>query len=242
MKEASRTPVDRDQILDLAHGLLPEDERADVLARIADDPEAERQLREMERARERARAGGAPKPVTAPTPWLERLKLALRNPRPATLMGFGLVVAIVVALLRGPADSPYPVLPTDLETLRLRGAEESLPAEMSEGLAAYSEGRYGAAVDLLRAVESDGPIGIVRDVYLGSALARSGRSAEALEILEDLRTGPLPDPWRRETRWTLALALLEVGRKEDARALLNRMADESGELGERARKLLETLR
>jgi hypothetical protein len=78
----------------------------------------------------------------------------------------------------------------------------------------------------------------VRAVYLGSALALSGRYGEAADVLRGVSLTAIPDPWGREARWTLYVALVECGRGQAADSLLKSLAEEPGEIGRRARGMM----
>jgi hypothetical protein len=60
-----------------------------------------------------------------------------------------------------------------------------------------------------------------------------------VEILEPVRFSSVPEQWGREAHWTLFVALRGAGRDASADSLLRILAERPGEVGERARRILE---
>jgi hypothetical protein len=164
--------------------------------------------------------------------------------RPALALAVPLALAILVLWPHStemPDSSSLHWLPSASEFLRLRaGGEAGEGDELARGLEAYSAGDLRAAIERLEAGEATGPLETIRRIYLGSALAWSGRYAEAAALLETVSPQELPDPWSGETRWTLYVALRGSGRAGAADSLLRVMADGEGEIAERARRQQES--
>ena len=125
------------------------------------------------------------------------------------------------------------------EEVRLRsdpptGQEESFV----DGVAAYEQGDLRAAVDLLEDADVTSRLDNLRRVYLGSAYTRLGEYEEAVRVLEAVSFVSVPDPWGGEGQWTLYVSYRALGRDAEAEAILEELAREPGEFGERARDAL----
>jgi tetratricopeptide (TPR) repeat protein len=125
------------------------------------------------------------------------------------------------------------------EEVRLRsdpptGQEETFAG----GVDAYERGDLRAAVDLLEDADVTSRLDNLRRVYLGSAYARLGEYEEAVRVLEKVSFVSVPDPWGGEGRWTLYVAYRASRRDAEAEAILEELAREPGEFGDRARDAL----
>jgi hypothetical protein len=78
-------------------------------------------------------------------------------------------------------------------------------------------------------------------LVLASALVNAGEASEALEELDKLQIFSLPVRWRQQAQWVHYLALRDLGRTTDAHEQLEALADDEGEMGDRAKKELERL-
>ncbi len=174
-----------------------------------------------------------------------RLALALRRPRTAWALGTVALGAAGVLLLstshrtsvRFPADVEW--LPSASETLALRDdADRTRGTELKAALSAYDRRDLTAAIRGLSAAETSGSMNNLRLVFLGSALARAGDFSKAVQVLESVPLSTLPDPWYTESYWTLLVALHRSGNRTAADSLLHALADQPGEVGGRARRLL----
>jgi hypothetical protein len=163
----------------------------------------------------------------APARWpalRARILESVRNPKPAALIGFGAVVAVVVLVVRGPQpNGPMDVhsLPLAFEELRLGPGG----AELRPGLAAYADSDWNHAAELLARAPAEGAADLARRAYLGSAHALAGNPTAATAALEGLPLDELPEPWGSQAQWTLAMALDGVGRHDDSRRLLEHLAE-----------------
>ncbi len=129
-------------------------------------------------------------------------------------------------------------LPTSMGNLQVRAAAEAAAQhDLAAGLDAYADHDAERAISLLQKAEASGQLEMLREVYLGSAYALSGRHADAVSVLRAVRLQILPDPWGSEACWTLYVALKESGQQAAADSLLQVMAEERGEVGDRARRL-----
>jgi len=170
--------------------------------------------------------------------WVQSARL-----RPAWAVA---IPAALLILLLWPHETGPPEtvllrwLPSSSEILPLRAADSSGATEdLAAGLAAYAARDLETAVQRLEATEATGTLETVRRAYLGSALAWTGRYAEAAEILQTVSPRALPDPWAAEARWTLFVALRGSGQIAAADSLLQALAEEGGDRVARARRLLE---
>ena len=257
-----------DTCRDLLGDLLSPAERRAVLTHAAECPSCEDVLRvcagERERMRIRGYALGLVKPPRETEPAAgkepgppaerpstgQRLIEWLRGLAPPPRWGFAAgavaVAAILLVLILPPGPVPYsdlsrPLLPYQ-EGITLRGESGSADDALLQGLHAYTADDLAAATDQLDTAAADGPAELVRRVYLASALVRQAEYARALEVLESVNFAQIPEPWRRETRWNLYLALRGSGRDSEADALLDTLTDDPGVLGQRARDHQESIR
>ena len=168
---------------------------------------------------------------------------ALRKPRFRFAFGFVaaavLFLVLVPPLLRSPHDASLIWLPVEDRSSPKRTLLREASDELDRGIEAYARRDLREAIELLEKAEASGPYDTFRRVYLGSALAWSGKYEEATEVLRTVRTRVVPGRWGPITRWTLYVALKESGRKASADSLLRLLVDEPGEVGERARQLMQ---
>ncbi|MFH1278040.1 MAG: hypothetical protein ABIK65_06655 [Candidatus Eisenbacteria bacterium] len=254
--------LDEDACLDLIHGLLTGSDAETAISHMGGCADCENRFRAMAAERERLRATrrlrsrdggeisveklgrGVPLPEeeaerTEPAP----LPPAGRNRRPRYYLAGGAAAAAMILFL---ILSPFREAPPDRGDLRwlppLSGeldfrapGDGADDADLDDGLAAYEDRDLSRAVDLLERAEVSGTLGMIRDVYLGSARAWRGENDRAIEILSKVPAEILPDPWGSEARWTLYLAYGRSGAETAADSLLHLLAEEGGEVGDRAR-------
>ena len=257
---AIRTPsshFDEDACLDLVHGLLRREEEEPLLAHARACTACQELVRSMAAEREQLRAQAAfmrskssARGQVRAGRWVDRwvdwITGAGRIPIPRLALGLGAAaIAIVVISTRLPMGGPsgsdevrLQWLPEVSGTIVSRDprSEETDP-ELVAGLKAYAHHDAAGAIRQLEASRASGRTESLRLVYLGSALAWAGRYDEAAATLHGLDVESLPEPWRSETRWTLAMALRATGRMKGADSLLSTLATTEGDVGERARSL-----
>lgn len=153
--------------------------------------------------------------------------------------------AVVLLLLTARPTAPlvYPSaaewLPSAADRLNLRdNAHQREISELVAGLEAYDRRDLTAAIRALDHARASGATETMRVVFLGSALTQAGDYARAVRLLRSCPLQELPDPWRSETRWTLLVALHGAGETTSADSLLRALADQTGAVGARARRLL----
>lgn len=177
----------------------------------------------------------------------ESLVGALRIPR-YQLAAVAATAAVVVLVLVWPHGAEISgtfelrVLPSYSFDLESRDTPESQASEdLKAGLLAYDHREFRRAAELLRSVETSGLDEVnrtIRQIYLGSALAWTGRHEDAVEALEKVPLLSVPGEWGKEARWTMYVALKGSGREASADSLLRLLATKPGEIGERARRFL----
>ncbi len=252
--------LSEDECLDLLHGLLPEERTAPLLRHVRQCAVCEGLLKARAGERERFRAAaerflGAlrARPRTAeeteesPIPLLERVLAGFRRPAVGLPVALGLAALTLAICLKPSSRSPSRThsispawLPPVTEFIEWReGIGDGPSTALSEGLDAYARHDARRAADLLKNVPAAGRLEALRRVYLGSALALDGRLAEAADVMAPILTDGLPEPWGSETRWALWVALTQLKRTESADSLLAILVRESGDVGDRARRVAQ---
>jgi hypothetical protein len=255
---------DGDTLLNLMLGLLPEAEEQHLFAHLAACPQCERGFQELCACHERTRAAGTPRfeengqLVSAGSPAAARRRAPARTwaaaflRRPAVaLVGAAAIVLLVLALrphrapeVPGPSAQPpgagIPWLTTRDVSRQVREAGGAQPlAEFDEALRAYAAHDLPRAVELLAAARVPESVEAYRRVFLGSALALSGRQAEAARVLLGAVEPELRDPLRLEAYQTLYAALSRSGRQASADSLLHALENHPSQLGAWARGMLK---
>ncbi|NNF06954.1 MAG: hypothetical protein HKN21_09355 [Candidatus Eisenbacteria bacterium] len=250
MMHAQHAHITDDQCLDLAHGLLEDKERVELLEQSYECSVCESRLKDWVSQKEKVVATWnrehAPAKVQAPkeidprsevSP-LDRLREWFSFPKLA--LGSGLAAAALAIFLFLPAqnDGVLP-LPSSADLLNLRGEAATNGDTIFQGFEAYNEENWKSAISLLQTSTADEGLEALRQVYLGSAFALDGQYQEALDVYENVDLADIPEPWRSESRWTQAMCLEETGKDARAQALLEELAKESGEPGRRAQERLK---
>ena len=232
----SHAPESR--LIDLASGLLSDEEARELIQHIGQCSACEARLRTVVADRESARSG--------PVPKLRYGRIQLGpGPRPSILVRASLVVAacalvalgVFLATHRNDGPPEYWIPVTNETTLLHRGNEQG---GVTDVLKSYRDHDAATAIKELQALTfapGDETASTLRNVYLASALANAGRAEEALEVL-----GPtwaiefLPTPWRFHAQWVRYVALLRADKEQEANDLLEKLAEEPGAMGEKARE------
>jgi hypothetical protein len=177
----------------------------------------------------------------------EKLPRALRGPSVRLGLAVGLAALLLLILIPPRATDPtrdlLKKLPSFGQDVQPRTGE--LPTsdeDLLAGLEAYARSDFAVASKRLSETRASGPLDVFRKVYLGSSLAWTGEYADAITVLESIPLHLVPDPWSGEARWTRYVALRGVGFNASADSLLHVLAEESGEIGERARGLIRKQR
>ncbi|MCK4306015.1 MAG: hypothetical protein KAY24_17380 [Candidatus Eisenbacteria sp.] len=168
----------------------------------------------------------------------------LWQPRSGLLVGVVAAAVVVLLLARSQVgESPdtelLHMLPTRASDIQFRAAtRDAAGGALAVALEAYGAQDHERAAQLLQEIEVLGQLDTIRKIYLGNVLAWQGEYQRAVSVLRTVSVRLLPDPWNAETRWTLHVALRKSGHKASADSLLRVLADEPGEIGQRARDLL----
>jgi hypothetical protein len=183
--------------------------------------------------------------------WAQAWKVLVERLRQPRLQLAGVAVAaaiaLLVVLLPRPGTPPgafglYLLPPYSFDLQQREGPGGLSSPELKAGLEAYDKRDFKRAARLLQAA-GESPLDPVdervRGIFLGSALAWSGRYAEAVGVLRAVPTRTLPDPWSGEATWTLYVALRESGREASADSVLRTLARKPGDIGDRSRMLLK---
>ena len=125
---------------------------------------------------------------------------------------------------------PDPGLPTML------GASDN--PEFQEGMIDYKLGDYPAALSRWNLLLESYPEDDTLRYYMGVALLAEDQPEEALQYFEESDTGTFSDA----SKWYRSLALLRLGRVEEAKEDLNQLIDKSPEYSAMAKALLTKIR
>jgi hypothetical protein len=178
--------------------------------------------------------------------WLYLQRLFLK-PRYRLAGAVALVLAVMLLVLLPQYLGPHKasdlhLLPLYTFTLQARDVADQVPADLRAGLNAYDKRDFEGTIALLTKptlADLDEPDEAIRKIFLGSALAWDGDYDRAADVLGSAPLESVPGEWGREARWTLYVSLRESRREAAATAVLRALAEETGDVGERARRALE---
>jgi len=241
-------------LIELIHSLLAGDERAAAARHLRDCQQCEKQLMVLLGEHERARArmpvrgaGGAF--VRSPGASGEAADSRVIVPdaavwrrRPTLVAVLAVAAAVAAAVLFSPQAlhrAGSPIESPDYWIPRALHVGETRAPGMSPDLEAAIDAYQGRDLDRVIALLADRfvyPDDVRGRLYLGSALALSGRYQEALGVLEPDAIDLWPPEPRAIARWYRYVALAALGRDREAGRLLDRLAGEPGEIGELARR------
>ncbi len=227
---SDRGHPDEDRWLDLVNGLLVEDDRRRALDHARDCAPCGERLRAFAATHERLRGREIPR--------------SLRRPAQRRLLLAAAAAVIVVAggtLLFLPPRGTPPVAPVSLPvpdpSILTRTLSDSLDdGSIARGLEAYARGDHAEARRTLAAARATGPLEQVRLLYLAGSRLEEGDARGAIRDLRRVDRSLVPEPWRGELDWSLAVALASVGEHASAESLRQGLADRPDEIGERARR------
>lgn len=244
---SSISHVSDDQCLDLVQRLLDADARRNVLEHLTACAACETRFQVIAASHVCAQSAGqsavSARPLAVPVP------LASRRPSMAWMAAAVLAAAAlgITWFAQRPATHPDLLTATasQLPAARLRGAIRGLTSTGADsivmaGLDAYNRKDLVTAKQRLETAATTGSMEQVRRVYLGSVLLELGDAAGARAVLRDLRERFVPEPWKSESRWTLAVALARTGDTAAADSLLKVLSREQGPVADRARAVRGT--
>ncbi len=253
-----RGHLDEDTCLDLLHGLLPAAEGNACLEHLAACPACEALLRRRAAEREAVRIRRPLKtapgrllemPVAPNDTDAERAQATDRRAGYLPVLRWAAGIAAAAAMLMlvfwPGSQSNVPsellvALPAYTTDLQFRDAVDGASEQrLASGLLAYSRQEYHEAIALLQDIQVSRQLEMVRKIYLGNALAMTGRYREATTFLEPVSSHALPDPWGSEARWTLFVSWLELGETARADSLARELTEIPRDVGRRARHYLQ---
>jgi hypothetical protein len=226
-----------DDVLDFVHGLGGPAARARWSHHVAACPSCGAACVDQERTLARARAEWPL--VRAGLKEFEATQERAAS-RSRGFVATAVVAAAAAAILLVPLSGTRPTIPLqpmpeDLEFTSLRdpGAATVGP-DLARGFRAYARREFVSAAAILRRSRAEGAAQDLRLLYLGSALAFSGKSAEAVRVLSPLDPERIPDPWRSELAWTLFSARIAAGERVRIDSILPTLAAMSASDSSRA--------
>lgn len=237
---------DLDTWLDLVRGLLSTQEQQAALDHVATCRECEEQFRHTAASNARGQAvlssiGGAAPPgrAAASAARVRRLPVWVWTAAAAAVVT-GFVIGVPV--LRRATERRVAVPTVTLPSAKLRGAIRGLLSTAADstvvrGIEAYDGGDFTRARELLTP-PTDGVMEPARRLYLGSVLLELSDAPGACRVLRTVAYDRIPEPWKSESRWTLARAFAVAGNAVASDSLLQVLASEDGEVAERARAAL----
>jgi len=236
--------VGDDRLLDLVQGLLPSDVRRVTLDHLQRCGTCEPRFQDLAASHARAQSE-APARLGERVVRLERPIGGERRFMSRRWLWAGGAVAAAVAFAwfaaqHGVVAPVVPELESALPAARLRGAIRTLQSTAADsaimaGLEAYNRNDFDAARRILESTRGSASMELVRRIYLGSVLLQLGDADRARSVLSDLPEWQIPEPWKSEARWTLAMALQGSGHAHAADSLLQVLAAEEGPVADRAK-------
>jgi hypothetical protein len=232
---------------DLFRFMAAEHTRIEAVMAIHTQPDGEIVLERRGTAAREKR--GTRTPIRHPlTRWWEGVKGLFLRPRYRLAGAVAVAVAIMICVLLPQFMGPSPgtdlqMLPLYAFTLETRGVGDVVPMDLTAGLDAYQRKDFDSAVDFLTRPtlsDLDPAEEAIRQIFLGSALAWTGEYERAADVLRTAGLEFVPGQWGREAKWTLYVSLRESGQEGPAASLLHALAEDPGDVGERARRVLQS--
>jgi hypothetical protein len=232
----------------LFQAMAAESARVDATMAVRSLPDGEIMLERRGTAVRRTQTARAPT-WYALGQWWEYVRGLFLKPRYRLAGAVAVALAITMRVLLpqylGPSQSPdLYMLPLYAFTLETRDVVDHVPEDLRAGLDAYQDRDFEGAIDLLTKPtlsDLEEPEDAIRQIFLGSALAWDGDYSAAAEVLGAPGLELVPGKWGHEARWTLYVSLRESGRTTAASSLLQALAKEPGDVGGRARRVLDSM-
>lgn len=124
---------------------------------------------------------------------------------------------------------PYPVLSENIT--------RSDNGEVTAGFRFYQQGKFDLAITEFQKMDQQDPF---IQYYLGIAYLANDNGSEAIKYLRDIMNKDFM--LYTQAKWYLSLAYLEQGRLDEARSLLNELADGNSSYRNKARELISKFR
>lgn len=231
---------DAETALELAHGLLTDEEAERLLVHARGCRRCDRILLEAAADRHRFRSRREVLLEEGLTPVASRRSGRVRLIG-AMLAAAALLVVAIVAL-RNPAASPDPSLlglPDRPDLVRLRAPdEESDLARLEEAIAHYESGKQERTAQLLRIPFSSARFESLRHLYRSSALLAVGKEDAARASLDSAETRALPVAYREWHTWAELHLSSDPGARSQRDSLVRALAARPGPLQAKASALL----
>lgn len=244
--------LSEDQLLDLHHGLLSVEERDQALAHLKICSVCEQRFLALGAERERLQSRGQPQFLptgevvlrpqhAARTHWWSDLLASLREQRTAGLFALAATAAAVILIFvpswfGGSEELRLDQLPPFVSNVHPRhGLADISGEDFVVGLEAYASADYTRAISLLKQAHVAEDHEIFRRIYLGNALAWSGKYSQAVASLKSLPFTVIPDPWGGMGALTLYIAYRELGETAQADSIRNILMKRPGSIGDRVR-------
>jgi hypothetical protein len=161
----------------------------------------------------------------------------IRVLRPAAAILALAAALLTLLLIRQPRPDARQLALAALEPYPLSQARGAADARLPDSVsAAYQAGRYAAVLPALQALMAQHPEDPVLRLYAADALSQTGNYADALRLLEAVRSDPL---LADAVRWRIALNEVLAGGAP--RALLDSLASSPHYKAQEAARLLEAL-
>jgi hypothetical protein len=229
-----------DRLMDLINGLLPSGDEQSIMAHLSECGPCEERFRALLRDHETARTTPSPSARADGSILPPR---SSRRLRPAgVLVAAALLIALSAWLLSRDSGPDAYWIPMELGESTLRSAD-SVAVGSSEVFRAYENEDAQATIELLRGrpLPDDEMLASLQRLMLASAYVNTGQPREALDVIDKLEVYSLPVKWRQHGRWVEYLALRDAGQLVEARARLDVLVEDTGDVGVRARRELERL-
>lgn len=148
-----------------------------------------------------------------------------------------LIAAAYFTWLDQPAfnDQRYYAMLNELEPSETMRKSDA-PGDFEKANAAYREGNYAASSRLFGELVASDRSNRQYRMWLGMALMQEKEYSRALEQFESIRTDRFL--YRDRVQILKAMALIRLGRKGEAQALLNRLINEGSDYAKEAGKLM----
>ncbi len=244
MKEENR-PTELQRYLD---GEMSPEERAAFEARLAADPELQAEV-DLHQELDTVLADEAVLDFSALVAEVVGAEGAPQAPprtrRPVWAIAAAILLLAVVGffvLRPGPGADPDQLFAEYFSPYEapatFRSDDSTLNAQYQSAFDAYNAGDFEVALpafDALRGGESTMP-----DFYYALSALSANKSDLALPVLREL-AGDTPHVYRSQSRWYLALTLLERGETDEATERLEAIVEDGGKFAEPAQALLDEL-
>ena len=150
------------------------------------------------------------------------------------------MAAAVVFMLALPKPMPWRdlmvPLPSDGDALLLRGGGEA--DSLRVALQLQAQDQHLRVLLSLQHPYADPALEVFRQLVVANSLAQNGKYSAAEQMLSELPLNSLPSPWREHSIWLHYITRRALLDHDGADSVLQQLAEDPGEFGERARREL----